>query len=219
VFDRVLVAVGRRPNGDRIEAARAGVRVDERGFIPVDAQCRTNVPHIYAIGDVAGEPLLAHKASHQGVVAAETIAGLPAADDALVPSVAYTDPEIAWVGLTETRAAAEGIAFEKAVVPWGASGRALGAMTSDGVTKLLYDPETLRLLGAGIAGANAGELIAEANLALEMGANAEDVALTIHAHPTLSETLAFAAQTAAGTVTDLYAPKKKRKEPAPEDPR
>jgi dihydrolipoamide dehydrogenase len=210
VFERVLVAVGRQPNGDRIGADRAGVQVDARGFIPVDDRCRTNVPHIYAIGDVAGEPLLAHKASHQGVTAAESIAGLRVAFDAFVPSVAYTDPEIAWVGLTESAAAEQGIAFEKAVVPWTASGRALGAIRSDGITKLVYDPDSQRLLGAGIAGPSAGELIAEATLALEMGADVEDVALTIHPHPTLSETIAFAAQTAAGTVTDLYAPKKRR---------
>jgi dihydrolipoamide dehydrogenase len=215
VFDRVLVAVGRRPNGDGIAAESAGVKIDARGFIPVDERCRTNVPHIYAIGDVAGEPLLAHKASHQGVVAAEAIAGLPASFDAFVPAVAYTDPEVAWVGLTEARAAEQGIAFEKAVVPWSASGRALGAMKTDGITKLLYDPETGRLLGAGITGASAGDLIAEATLALEMGADVEDVALTIHAHPTLSETLAFAAQMGAGTVTDLYAPKKRRGRPDP----
>lgn len=210
-FDRVLVAVGRRPNGDRIGAEAAGVHVDGRGFIPTDAQGRTNVPHIFAIGDVAGEPLLAHKATHQGVTAAEAIAGLPAAFDALVPSVAYTDPEVAWVGLTETRAAEEGIAFEKAVFPWAASGRALGIGRSEGATKLLFDPETRRILGAGIVGPSAGELISEITLAIELGADVEDVALTVHPHPTLAETVGFAAEMANGTITDLYVPKRGRR--------
>jgi dihydrolipoamide dehydrogenase len=212
VFDRVLVAVGRQPNAGGIGALHAGVRVDARGFIPVDASQRTNVPHVFAIGDVTGPPLLAHRASHQGKVAAEVIAGLPAAFDALVPSVAYTDPEVAWVGLTEERARAEGIAFEKAVMPWSASGRALGIDRSEGLTKLLYAPETGRLLGAGMVGVGAGELIAEATLALELGADAEDVALTVHAHPTLSETVGLAAEIATGTITDLYLPR--RKEPS-----
>jgi dihydrolipoamide dehydrogenase len=209
VFDRVLVAVGRRPNGDKIGADLAGVSVDERGFIATDAQCRTNVPHVFAIGDVAGEPLLAHKATHEGVTAAEVIAGLPAAFDALVPSVAYTDPEVAWVGLTEGQAKARSIEFEKAVFPWTASGRALGIGRSDGATKLLFSPDTKRLLGAGIVGPSAGELIAEATLALELGADLEDLALTIHPHPTLSETVGFAAELGAGTITDLYAPRKR----------
>jgi dihydrolipoamide dehydrogenase len=214
VFDRILVAVGRQPLGATIDADRAGVRVDARGFIPVDATQRTNVPHVFAIGDVTGPPLLAHRASHQGKVAAEVIAGLPAAFDAQVPSVAYTDPEVAWVGLTEERARAEGVAFEKAVMPWSASGRAIGIDRSEGLTKLLYAPETGRLLGAGIVGAGAGELIAEATLALELGADAEDLALTVHPHPTLSETLGFAAEVATGTVTDLYLPRRKRAEDA-----
>ncbi|MGH0033299.1 MAG: dihydrolipoyl dehydrogenase [Myxococcota bacterium] len=211
VFDRVLVAVGRTPLGAGIGAEEAGVRVDERGFIPTDAQCRTNLPHVYAIGDVAGEPQLAHKATHEGVVAAEAIAGLPAAFDALVPSVAYTDPEVAWVGLTETDAARDGTAYEKASFPWTASGRALGIGRSDGLTKLLFDPETKRVLGAGIVGPSAGDLISEATLAIEMGADVEDLALTVHPHPTLSETVGFAAEMAAGTITDLYVPPKKKK--------
>jgi len=206
----MLVAVGRQPNAAGIGAEHAGVHVDERGFIPVDASQRTNVPHVLAIGDVTGPPLLAHRASHQGKVAAEVIAGLPAAFDALVPSVAYTDPEVAWVGLTEERARAEGVAFEKAVMPWSASARALGIDRSEGLTKLLYAPETGRLLGAGIVGAGAGELIAEATLALELGADVEDVALTVHAHPTLSETVGLAAEIASGTVTDLYLPRRRK---------
>ena len=211
LFDRVLVAVGRVPQGGGIGAERAGVRVDAKGFIPVDAQQRTNVPHVFAIGDVCGPPLLAHRASHQGKVAAEVIAGLPAAFDAQVPSVAYTDPEVAWVGLTEEGAKAQGIAFEKAVMPWSASGRALGIDRGEGLTKLLYAPETGRLLGAGMVGAGAGELVAEATLALELGADVEDLALTVHAHPTLSETVGLAAEIATGTVTDLYLPRRKAK--------
>jgi dihydrolipoamide dehydrogenase len=210
VFDRVLVAVGRTPNGAKIEAARAGVKVDAKGFIAADAAQRTNVPHIFAIGDVTGPPLLAHRASHQGKVAAEVIAGLPAAFDAYVPSVAYTDPEVAWVGLTEERAKAEGVAYERAQLPWAAIGRAVGLDRTEGFTKLLY-AEGGRLLGAGVVGAGAGELIAELTLALEMGADVEDVALTVHAHPTLSESVGFAAEVATGTVTDLYIPKRKQK--------
>ncbi len=210
LFDRVLVAVGRRPNGLQVGADRAGVHVDERGIIPVDGQQRTNVPHIFAIGDVTGPPLLAHRASHQGKTAAEVIAGLPAAFDARsIPSVAYTDPEIAWTGLTEAQAKAEGVEYEKAVFPWSASGRALGAGRGEGTTKLLFARDGGRLLGAGIAGPHAGELIAEATLALELGADAEDLALTVHPHPTLSETLGFAAEAAAGTITDLYLPKRR----------
>jgi len=209
LFDRVLVAVGRRPNGDRIDAAKAGLRVDERGFLPVDASLRTNVPHVFAIGDVARAPLLAHKAAHEGHVAAEAIAGQKSAFDAVVPSVAYTDPEVAWTGLTETEARERGIAVEKAVFPWSASARALGMGRGEGLTKLLFSKETRRLVGAGLVGRHAGELIAEATLAIEMGADAEDLALTIHPHPTLSETLGLAAQVAAGTVTDLYAPRKR----------
>jgi dihydrolipoamide dehydrogenase len=209
VFDRLLVAVGRRPNGGTIDADKAGVTVDERGFIAVDAQLRTNVPHIFAIGDVVGEPMLAHKATHEAVVAAEVIAGHDVAFDVRgIPSVAYTDPEVAWVGLTETQAKRDGVKYEKAGFPWAASGRALGIGRPDGATKLLVDPETRRVLGGGIVGAGAGELIAEVALALEMGAVAEDIALTVHPHPTLSETIGFAAEVADGTVTDIYAPRR-----------
>ena len=205
LFDRVLVAVGRRPNGDRIGAEAAGLELNERGFLPVDAQQRTRVPHIFGIGDVVGGPLLAHKATHEGVVAAEVIAGKKVAfDAAAIPSVAYTDPEVAWMGLTETEAKAQGVAYEKAAFPWSASGRALGIGRAEGSTKLLVEPETHRILGAGIVGPNAGELIAELVLALEMGATSEDLALSIHPHPTLSETTAFAAEMAEGTITDLY---------------
>jgi dihydrolipoamide dehydrogenase len=210
VFDRVLVAVGRTANGAKIDAQRAGVKVDAKGFIAADATQRTNVQHIFAIGDVTGPPLLAHRASHQGKVAAEVIAGLPAAFDAQVPSVAYTDPEVAWVGLTEERAKAEGVAYEKAQLPWAAIGRAVGIDRTEGFTKLLVAPDG-RLLGAGVVGAGAGELIAELTLALELGADAEDVALTVHAHPTLSESIGFAAEVATGTVTDLYLPRRKPK--------
>ncbi len=210
LYDRVLMAVGRRPNGRDIGAEAAGVLVNERGFIPVNQQMRTNVPHLYAIGDIVGDPMLAHKASHEGKVAAEVIAGHHAAFEPLtIPSVAYTDPEIAWMGLTETQANAQGIAYEKASFPWAASGRALSISREEGVTKLLLDPQTRRILGAGIVGVNAGELIAEAVLALEMGADMEDIGLTIHPHPTLSETLGFAAEIAEGSITDLYVPKKK----------
>jgi dihydrolipoamide dehydrogenase len=205
VFDRVLVAVGRRPNGKLIGAEAAGVKVDDEGFIPVDNHQRTNVPHIYAIGDVVGNPMLAHKATHEAKVAAEVIAGHPAAFQALtIPSVAYTDPELAWMGLSEIQAKAQGVAIEKAVFPWAASGRALGIGRREGITKLIVDKETKRVLGAGMVGPNAGELIAEAVLALEMGADAEDISLTIHPHPTLSETFAFAAEMIEGSITDLY---------------
>jgi len=210
LYDRVLMAVGRRPNGREIGAEAAGVTVNERGFIPVNLQMRTNVPHIYAIGDIVGDPMLAHKATHEGKVAAEVIAGHHAAFEPLtIPSVAYTDPEVAWMGLTETQAKAQGIAYEKAGFPWAASGRALSIGREEGSTKLLLDPTTRRILGAGIVGVNAGELIAEAVLALEMGADMEDIGLTIHPHPTLSETLGFAAEMAEGTITDLIAPRKK----------
>jgi dihydrolipoamide dehydrogenase len=209
IFDKVLVAVGRRPNGDSIGAAEAGVAVDARGYIAVDRQQRTNVPHIFAIGDVVGQPMLAHKASHEGRVAAEVAAGHKAAFDArAIPSVAYTDPEVAWVGMSETAAAVQGIAVEKAVFPWAASGRALTLGRSEGFTKLLFDGDG-RVIGAGIVGPNAGDLIAEATLAIEMGCDAEDIGLTIHPHPTLSETLAFAAESYSGTITDLYVPKRR----------
>jgi dihydrolipoamide dehydrogenase len=204
-FDRVLVAVGRRPNGDRVSAEKAGVEVDERGFIAVDAQLRTNVPNIFAIGDVVGDPMLAHKATHQGKTAAEVIAGHKAAfEPATIPSVAYTDPEVAWMGLTEIEAKAQGVKYKKASFPWAASGRALGIGRSEGHTKLLVDPESRRILGGGIVGPHAGDLISELVLALEMGADAEDVSLSIHPHPTLSESIAFAAEIAEGTITDLY---------------
>jgi len=210
VYDRVLMAVGRRPNGREISAEAAGVTVNERGFIPVNKQMRTNVPHIYAIGDIVGDPMLAHKATHEGKVAAENIAGHKAFFEPMsIPSVAYTDPEIAWMGLTETQAKAQGIEYEKASFPWAASGRALSIAREEGATKVLLDPKTRRILGMGIVGVNAGELIAEGVLALEMGADMEDIGLTIHPHPTLSETLCFAAEMAEGTITDLLAPKKK----------
>jgi dihydrolipoamide dehydrogenase len=210
-FDRVLVAVGRKPNGASIGAEAAGVNVDDRGFIRVDEKLRTNVSHIHAIGDVIGDPMLAHKATHEGKVAAEVIAGHDVVFDArAIPSVAYTDPEVAWMGLTETQAKADGTEVEKASFPWAASGRALTVGRPDGVTKLLVDPSSRRILGAGVTGVNAGELIAEVVHALEMGAVAEDIGLTIHPHPTLSETIGFAAEVAEGTITDIYAPKRQR---------
>jgi dihydrolipoamide dehydrogenase len=211
IYGLVLVAVGRSANGRQIAAEKAGVEVDERGLIKVDKQQRTNVPHIFAIGDIVGQPMLAHKASHEGKVAAETAAGLKSFFDArVVPAVAYTDPEVAWVGLTEEEATARGVAFEKGTFPWTASARSLTLGRGEGLTKLLFDAGTKRLLGAGIVGVNAGDLIAEAALAIEMGADAADVGLTIHPHPTLSETVAFAADAAEGTLTDLYVPKKRR---------
>ena len=210
VYDRVLMAVGRSPNGRLINAEAAGLIVNERGFIPVDKQMRTNVPHIFAIGDIVGNPMLAHKAVHEGKVAAENIAGHKAFFEPLtIPSVAYTDPEVAWMGLTETEAKAKGIEYEKGAFPWAASGRALSIAREEGMTKVLLDPKSRRILGAGIVGVNAGELIAEAVLALEMGADMHDIGLTIHPHPTLSETFNFAAEMAEGTITDLLPPKKK----------
>ena len=208
VFDRILVSVGRRPNGDQVGAEAAGLAVDERGFLPSDGQLRTNVPHIFSIGDVRGVPMLAHKATHEGKTAAEVIAGHKVAfDPATIPSVAYTDPEVAWAGLTEGEAKAQDIPVRRAVFPWQASGRALGIGRSEGMTKLLVDPESGRLLGAGIVGPGAGDLISEVVLALEMGADAEDLGLSIHPHPTLSETVALAAEMAEGTITDLYVPR------------
>jgi dihydrolipoyl dehydrogenase len=210
LYDRVLVAVGRTPNGRQIGAEHAGVEVDERGFIRVDEHMRTNVPNIYAVGDVVGNPMLAHKATHEAKVAAEVIAGLPALFDPMaIPSVAYTDPEIAWMGLTETEAKSRGIQVEKGVFPWAASGRAIGIGRDEGLTKLLLDPQSRRLLGAGIVGRNAGELIGETMLALEMGADAEDIGLTIHPHPTLNETICLAAEMAEGSITDLMPPKRR----------
>jgi dihydrolipoamide dehydrogenase len=211
-FDRVLVAVGRTPNGAGLGLDAAGVEVDDRGFVTVDDQQRTNVEHIYAIGDVARPPLLAHKASAEGHVAAEVIAGHDVAYDVrAMPSVAYTEPEVAWVGLTETEAKADDTAYEKAAFPWSASGRALAMEGSSGTTKLLFDPESRRVLGAGVVGPNAGELVAEVGLAIEMGADVEDLALTVHAHPTLSETVGLAAELAAGSITDLPNPAAKKK--------
>ncbi|HIP80802.1 MAG TPA: dihydrolipoyl dehydrogenase [Leucothrix mucor] len=209
-FDRVLVSIGRSPNGQLIDADKAGVTVNEYGFIDVDKQQRTNVDHIFAIGDIVGQPMLAHKATHEGKTAAENIAGHKSFFDArAIPSVAYTDPEIAWMGKTEDECKAEGIEVEKGAFPWAASGRSLSIGRNEGMTKVLFSKETGQLIGAGIVGTNAGELIAEAVLALEMGADAEDIGLTVHPHPTLSETLNFAAEVAEGTCTDIYLPKKK----------
>ncbi|WP_435312561.1 dihydrolipoyl dehydrogenase [Primorskyibacter sedentarius] len=210
-FDKILVAVGRKPNGKLIDAEKAGVAVDERGFIAVDGQQRTGVPHIFAIGDVVGQPMLAHKAVHEGKVAAEVCAGQNRHFDArLIPSVAYTDPEVAWAGVTETEAKAKGIKYEKGVFPWAASGKALSNGRSEGMTKLLFDPEDDRIIGGLIVGTNAGDLIAEVALAIEMGADAVDLGHTIHPHPTLSETVNFAAEMFEGTITDLMPPKKKK---------
>jgi dihydrolipoamide dehydrogenase len=210
VYDRVLVAIGRRANGDKLDAGKAGVRVDERGIIAVDKQMRTNVPHIFAIGDLAGGPMLAHKATHEAKVAAEVAAGEKSYFDArVIPSVAYTDPEVAWVGLTETEAKEKGVEYGVAKIPWAASGRALSLGRDEGFTKLLFDKKTDRVLGGAIVGPTAGDLIAEIGLAIEMGADASDIGLTIHPHPTLSETVAFAAEGYEGTITDLYMPKKK----------
>ncbi len=210
VYDRVLVAVGRRANGGMLDANTAGVNVDQRGIIAVDKQMRTNVPHIFAIGDLAGGPMLAHKATHEAKVAAEVIAGEKSYFDArAIPSVAYTDPEIAWVGLTELEAKAEGIDYEKAKIPWAASGRAISLGRPEGFTKLLFDKKTNRVLGGAIVGPSAGDLISEICLAVEMGADASDIGLTIHPHPTLSETIAFASEAIEGTLTDLYMPKKR----------
>ncbi|MCR9158617.1 MAG: dihydrolipoyl dehydrogenase [Rhodobacteraceae bacterium] len=210
-FDKVLVAVGRKPNGKLIDAEKAGVAVDDRGFIAVDNQQRTGVPHIFAIGDVVGQPMLAHKAVHEGKVAAEVCAGHKRFFDAsLIPSVAYTDPEVAWCGVTETQAKAQGIKYEKGVFPWAASGRSLANGRNEGITKLLFDPEDDRVIGACIVGTNAGDLISEVALAIEMGADAVDLGHTIHPHPTLSETVNFAAEMFEGTITDLMPPKKKK---------
>lgn len=210
IYGQVLLAVGRAPNGKKINAEAAGVVVTERGFITVDKQQRTNVPHIFAIGDIVGQPMLAHKATHEGKLAAEVAFGEKRYFDArVIPAVAYTDPEIAWVGLTETDAKAKGIAYEKASFPWAASGRSLALGRDDGMTKLLFDKETHRVVGGGVVGPNAGELIAEIALAIEMGCDAGDIGSTIHAHPTLSETVAFSAEAFEGTLTDLYIPRQK----------
>ena len=210
VYDRVLVAVGRKSNGGTLGAEKAGVQVDQRGIIAVDKQMRTNIPHIFAIGDLAGGPMLAHKATHEAKVAAEVAAGEKSYFDArTIPSVAYTDPEIAWVGLTELEAKAQGIDYEKGQFPWAASGRALALGRSEGFTKLLFDKKTKRVLGGAVVGPNAGDLIAEIGLAVEMGADAADISLTIHPHPTLSETVALASEAFEGTLTDLYMPKRR----------
>jgi dihydrolipoamide dehydrogenase len=211
VYDRVLVAVGRRANGDKLDVGKAGVGVNERGVIEVDKQMRTNVDHIFAIGDLVPGPMLAHKATHEAKVAAEAAAGEKSYFDArTIPSVAYTDPEVAWVGLTETEAKEQGIDYEKTQIPWAASGRALALGRSEGFTKLLWDKSTERVLGGAIVGPNAGDLIAEIGLAIEMGADAADIGLTVHPHPTLSETVAFAAEAMDGTLTDLYMPRKRK---------
>lgn len=209
VYDRVLIAIGRRPNGKAIKAELAGVNVTDQGFIPANKQMRTNVSHIFAIGDIVGQPMLAHKATHEGKVAAEVIAGHKVEFQAIaIPYVAYTDPEVAWAGMTETEAKLKNIEIEKASFPWAASGRALAMNRSEGTTKLIFDKETHRLIGAGITGISAGELIAETVLAIEMGADAHDLGLTIHPHPTLSETVCFAAEVKEGTITDLYIKKR-----------
>jgi dihydrolipoamide dehydrogenase len=209
-FDRILVAVGRKPNGRVIGAENAGVRVDERGFIPADQQLRTNVPHIFAIGDIIGQPMLAHKAVHEGKVAAEVAAGKNSYFDArVIPSVAYTDPEVAWVGLTENEARAKGVKYGKGVFPWAASGRSLSLGRDEGLTKVLFDEQTERIIGCGIVGPNAGDLVAEAALAIEMGADAADIGATIHPHPTLSETVGMAAEMFEGSITDLIPPKRR----------
>jgi dihydrolipoamide dehydrogenase len=209
LFDKVLVAVGRRPNGDVIGAEAAGIEVDQRGFIPVDKQMRTNCAHIFAIGDIVGQPMLAHKATHEGKVAAEVAFGMKTHFDArVIPSVAYTDPEVAWVGTTEDQAKADKIGYKKGSFPWAASGRSLALGRSEGMTKLLFAADSGQLIGAGIVGTNAGDLIAEAALAIELGCDAADIGLTIHPHPTLSETLAFSAEVAEGTITDLYIPRR-----------
>jgi dihydrolipoamide dehydrogenase len=209
-FDRVLVAVGRTPNGAKLGAEAAGVQVGERGFIPVDRQMRTNVPHIFAIGDIVGNPMLAHKATHEGKLAAEVAAGEKREWVArVIPSVAYTDPEIAWVGVTETEAKAKGLKVGVGKFPWAASGRAIGIGRTEGFTKLIFDEATHRVIGGGIVGVHAGDLIAEVGLAIEMGCEVADIGMTIHPHPTLSESVGMAAEVFEGTITDLYIPKKK----------
>jgi dihydrolipoamide dehydrogenase len=214
-FDKVLVSVGRKPNGKALAAENAGVAVDDRGFIPVNKQMRTNQLHIFAIGDVVGQPMLAHKAVHEGKVAAEVAAGRNTAFDArVIPSVAYTDPEVAWVGLTENEAKAQGVKYGKGVFPWAASGRSLSLGRDEGITKVLFDEDSERIIGCGIVGPNAGDLIAEAALAIEMGADAHDIGLTIHPHPTLSETIGMAAEMFEGSITDLIPPKRKMKQQA-----
>ena len=209
MYDRVLVSVGRKPNGHKIDAEKAGVNVDEQGFIAANKQMKTNVDHIYAIGDIIGQPMLAHKATHEGKIAAEVIAGEKVEFQAMtIPSVAYTDPEIAWAGITEEDAKAQNLEIEKSVFPWAASGRAISTNRTEGMTKLIFDKKTQRIIGAGIVGTNAGELIAETVLSIEMGADAHDIGLSIHPHPTLSESVAMAAEIKEGTITDLYIKKR-----------
>ncbi|MEZ9140882.1 MULTISPECIES: dihydrolipoyl dehydrogenase [unclassified Shewanella] len=211
-YDAVLVAIGRTPNGKSIDAEKAGVNVDERGFINVDKQLRTNVPNIFAIGDIVGQPMLAHKGVHEGHVAAEVISGLKHFfDPKVIPSIAYTDPEVAWVGLTEKEAKEQGVSYETASFPWAASGRAIASDASDGMTKLIFDKETHRVIGGAVVGVNGGELLGEIGLAIEMGCDAEDLALTIHAHPTLHESVGLAAEVYEGSITDLPNPKAKKK--------
>jgi dihydrolipoamide dehydrogenase len=211
VFDKVLVSIGRSPNGNLIDADKAGITVNDQGFIPVDKQMRTNISHIFAIGDIVGQPMLAHKAVHEAKVAAEVIAGHKSGFDVLtIPSVAYTDPEVAWTGSTEKELLASGIQYQKGVFPWAASGRSLSIGRSEGVSKALFDSNTGKILGMGICGTNAGDLISEATLAIEMGCDMSDISLSIHAHPTLSETTAFAVEMAEGTITDLLPPKHKK---------
>ncbi|QSX34017.1 dihydrolipoyl dehydrogenase [Shewanella avicenniae] len=211
-YDAVLVAIGRTPNGKLIDADKAGVKIDERGFINVDKQMRTNVPHIFAVGDIVGQPMLAHKGVHEGHVAAEVISGLKHFfDPKVIPSIAYTDPEVAWVGLTEKQAKEQGIAYETATFPWAASGRAIASEASEGMTKLIFEKETHRIIGGALVGVNAGELLGEIGLAIEMGCDAEDIALTIHAHPTLHESVGLAAEMYEGSITDLPNPKAKKK--------
>ena len=211
-YDAVLVAIGRVPNGKLLDADKAGVAVDERGFINVDKQMRTNVPNIFAIGDIVGQPMLAHKGVHEGHVAAEVISGLKHYfDPKVIPSIAYTEPEVAWVGLTEKEAKEKGISYETATFPWAASGRAIASDCADGMTKLIFDKETHRVIGGAIVGTNGGELLGEIGLAIEMGCDAEDIALTIHAHPTLHESVGMAAEMFEGSITDLPNPKAKKK--------
>ena len=210
LYDRVLVSVGRRPNSQLFDAEKAGIAINERGFAVVDKQMRTSVPHILAIGDIAGDPMLAHKAVHEGKVAAEVIAGMKSAFDPLaIPAVVFTDPEVAWAGVTEAQAKEQGIKYGKGVFPWAANGRSLSLHRDEGMTKILFDEESHRVIGVGIVGPGAGDLIAEGVLAIEMGADAEDLALTIHPHPTLSETVAMAAEVFDGSVTDIFVPKRK----------
>jgi dihydrolipoamide dehydrogenase len=211
-YDRVLVAVGRKPNGSLVDAEKAGVKVNERGFIDVDKQMRTNVKHIFAIGDLVGQPMLAHKAVHEGHVAAEVISGKKHYFDPKgIPSVAYTEPEVSWVGVTEREAKEQGLSYETASFPWAASGRAIASQATDGLTKLIFDKETGRIIGGAIVGTNSGEMLGEIGLAIEMGADAEDIALTIHAHPTLNESIGLAAEIFEGSITDMPNPKAKKK--------